>query len=212
MDGSDARPDTDEARRRYRALAAGYDRRIGLLDRLRRRLISRAGFQTGDHVLDMGCGTGASFAALREAVGASGRVTGVELTEEMAAVARQRISAAGWDNVEVTVGDATIAPLPTEVDGILFFLTHDLTRTPPVVQRAVAAGRPGATVVAFGPCRARGWGTPANLIVRPIARRYVTTLEGYDEPWSHLAAAVPGLRIRRPFLGATYVAVGKTRD
>ena len=211
MDGSDAQPDTEEARRRYRALAAGYDRGISVLDRLRRRLISRAGFQTGDHVLDMGCGTGASFAALREAVGASGRVTGIELTEEMAAVARQRISAAAWDNVEVVVGDATIAPLPTGVDGILFFLTHDLTRTPAVVQRAVAAGRPGATVVAFGPCRARGWGAPANLIVRPIARRYVTTLEGYDEPWSHLAAAVPGLRIRRPFLGATYFAVGKTR-
>lgn len=210
MNDSDPPPDSDEARRRYRELAAGYDRRLRPLDRLRGRIITRLGLRPGDHVLDMGCGTGASFPALQAAVGDRGRVTGIELTEEMAAVARQRITDAGWDNVSVVVGDATTAPLPTGVDGILFFLTHDLTRTPAVVDRVVAAGRAGATVVAFGPCRARGWAAPVNLIVRPIARRYVTTFEGYDEPWSHLADAVPDLRIRRPFLGGTYLAVGHT--
>lgn len=210
MDDSDPPPDTDEARRRYRELAPGYDRRIRVLDRLRPRIIARLGLRPGDHVLDMGCGTGASFPALREAVCDGGRVTGIELTQEMAAVARQRIRGADWDNVSVIVGDATTAQLPTGVDGVLFFLTHDLTRTPAVVERAVAAGRAGATVVAFGPCRAHGWTAPINLIVRPIARRYVTTFEGYDEPWSHLAAAVPDLRIGRPFLGGTYLAVGHT--
>ena len=211
MNAPDQRPDPTEARRRYRELAAGYDRRIALLNRLRRRIISRAAFQPGDHVLDMGCGTGASFHALREAVGRSGRVTGIELTEDMALIARQRIRAAGWDNVEVIVGDATTTALPAGVDGILFFLTNDLTRIPAVVQRAVAAGRHGATVVAFGPCHAHGWAAPVNLIMRPIARRYVTTFEGYDEPWSHLAAVVPGLRIRRLFFGAAYLAVAHTR-
>ncbi|MGQ0805613.1 MAG: class I SAM-dependent methyltransferase [Actinomycetota bacterium] len=177
---------------------------------LRRRAIERLKLRDGDHALDMGCGTGASFEDLRSIVGATGQVTGIELSEEMAAVARQRIEDNEWKNVEVLVGDAASATLPSDVDGILFFETHDLMRTPTVVRRAVAAGRPSARVVAFGPASAPRWAFPINAIVRSVARRYVATFEGFDAPWSHLAAEVPGLRVRRLFLGGAYLAVGQT--
>jgi len=124
-------PDSDEARRKYRGLAAVYDRRIRFMAPIRRRGIGRRCLQPGEHVLDMGCGTGASFAALREAVGPTGRVSGV----------------------------------------------HRL---------------------AF----------PVNVIVKSIARRYITTFEGFDAPWSHLAGFVPDLRVRRVLAGGGYVAVG----
>lgn len=204
-------PDTAEARRRYRQLASRYDRHIRFVAPLRRRAVERLKLRNGDHVLDMGCGTGASFGALRSVVGATGQVTGIELSEEMAAVARQRIEDNGWKNVEVLVGDAATATLPSDVDGILFFETHDLMRTPAVVRRAVGAGRPGAGVVAFGPASAPRWAIPVNAIVRSVARRYVTTFEGFDAPWSHLAAEVPGLRVHRLFLGGAYLAVGRTQ-
>lgn len=203
-------PDTVEARRRYGQLASRYDRHIRLVAPLRRRAVQRLKLERGGHVLDMGCGTGASFGDLRSIVGATGRVTGVELSEQMAAVARRRVEDNGWTNVEVVVGDAGQAPLPSDVDGILFFETHDLMRTPAVVRRAVAAGRPGARVVAFGPASAPRWALPVNAIVRSVARRYVTTFEGFDAPWSHLAAEVPGLRVHRLFLGAAYLAIGIT--
>jgi hypothetical protein len=81
----------------------------------------------------------------------------------MAAVARQRIQDNEWKNVEVLVGDAATATLPSDVDGILFFETHDVMRTPAVVRRAIAAGRPGAGVVAFGPASAPRWSaSPSN--------------------------------------------------
>ena len=212
MPGVDAGPppDTVEARRRYGQLASRYDRHIRFVAPLRRRAVQRLKLQRGGHVLDMGCGTGASFGDLRSIVGATGRVTGVELSEQMAAVARRRVEDNGWTNVEVVVGDAGQAPLPSDVDGILFFETHDLMRTPAVVRRAVAAGRPGARVVAFGPASAPRWALPVNAIVRSVARRYVTTFEGFDAPWSHLAAEVPGLRVHRLFLGAAYLAIGIT--
>jgi demethylmenaquinone methyltransferase/2-methoxy-6-polyprenyl-1,4-benzoquinol methylase len=177
---------------------------------LRRRAVERLKLREGDHALDMGCGTGASFEALRSMVGATGRVTGIELSEQMAAVALQRIEANGWTNLDVRVGDAAEVPLPSDVDGILFFETHDLMRTPAVVKRAVAAARPGARVVAFGPASAPRWAVPVNAIVRSVARRYVTTFEGFEAPWSHLAAEVPGLRVHRLFLGGAYLAIGVT--
>jgi SAM-dependent methyltransferase len=201
-------PDTAEARDRYRHLASQYDKHARFVAPLRRRAIERLKLRLGDHALDMGCGTGASFELLRSCVGEGGRVTGVELTDEMAAVARQRIEDNGWRNIEVIVGDAATATLPPAVDGILFFETHDLMRTPAVVRRAVAAGRSGARIVAFGPASAPRWALPVNAIVRSVARRYVTTFEGFDAPWSHLAAAVPDLRVHRLFLGGAYLAVG----
>ncbi|HEX5614979.1 MAG TPA: class I SAM-dependent methyltransferase [Acidimicrobiia bacterium] len=175
---------------------------------MRRRAIERLKLREGDHALDVGCGTGASFAALRDIVGPTGRVTGVDLSDDMAAVARQRIAAHGWTNVEVVVGDATTVPLPTDVDAVLFFETHDLMRTPAAVHRAVRAARAGARVVAFGPSLAPRWAFPINAIVRSVARRYVTTLEGFDAPWSNLAAVVPDLRVHRLFLGGAYLAIG----
>lgn len=176
---------------------------------LRRRVIRLLDLGPGDHVLDMGSGTGASFEALREAVGPTGRVTGVELSEEMAAVARERIADHGWTNVEVIVGDARTAPLPDAVDGILFFLVHDLTRMPAVVGRAMATGRPGATVVALGPVSAPWWAVPVNLIVRAITARYVTTFDGFDAPWSYFEDEIPELRVRRILGGGVYVATGR---
>jgi SAM-dependent methyltransferase len=202
-------PDSDEARRKYRSLAAVYDRRIRFVAPIRRRVIDLLCLQPGEHVLDMGCGTGASFAALREAVGPTGHVTGVELSEEMAAVARTGIADRGWDNVDVVVGDATQVPLPSDVDAVLFFLVHDLMRLPRVVELAVAAGHVGARVVAFGAVRAtHRMALPVNVIVKAIARRYVTTFEGFDAPWSHLAESVPDLSVRRALAGGVYIASG----
>lgn len=201
-------PDLAETQRRYRALASGYDRHARLVAPLRRRAVERLKLRSGGHVLDMGCGTGASFEALRQVVGSSGRVTGVDLSEEMARVARNRIAANHWANVEVRVGDAASMTLPNDVDAVLFFETHDLMRTPAAVERAVASCRSGARVVAFGPSTSVRWAIPVNAIVRSVARRYVTTFDGLEAPWSHLAAAVPGLRVHRLFLGGAYLAVG----
>lgn len=204
-------PDVDEARRRYRALASGYDRHTRVVATLRRRAVERLGLRAGDHALDMGCGTGASFGDLRSMVGTAGRVTGVELSEDMAAVARRRIAEHGWTNVEVVVGDAATASLPSDVDGILFFETHDLMRTPAAVHRAVAAGRAGAGVVAFGPKAAPWWALPVGMIVRSVAplRDHLRGVRRALEP--------PGRRGSRParpplFLGSAYLAVGRTGD
>ena len=202
-------PDFAEARERYRQLVEKYDRHARFVAPLRRRAVERLGLREGDHVLDMGCGTGASFAMLQELVNATGQITGIDLSEEMAAVARQRVADHSWENVEVRVGDAAEVPLPSDVDGILFVETHDLMRTPAVVQRAVEAGRSGAGVAAFGPASAPRWAFPVNAVVRSVARRYVTSFEGFDAPWSHLAVQVPGLRVRRLFLGGAYLATGR---
>jgi ubiquinone/menaquinone biosynthesis C-methylase UbiE len=159
-------------------------------------------------VLDVGCGTGANLPHLVAAVGPTGHVTGVDLSGAMAAHARTRAATNGWDNVDIVVGDAATAPLPADVSGSLFFLVHDLVRSQAAIDRVVAACRPGARVVAFGPKWAPRWGWPLNAFVRRGIRPYVTTFQGLDTPWDRLQRRLNQFSVRPLALGTLYLAEG----
>jgi SAM-dependent methyltransferase len=59
-------------------------------------LLDAAGVQTGERVLDVGCGTGVLAAAARRRVGAAGRVVGLDPNEPMLTVARRRSEPIEW--------------------------------------------------------------------------------------------------------------------
>ena len=67
----------------------------------------------GEKVLEVGYGTGHSLVALAEAVGASGHVHGIDISDGMREVSQQRLADAGLgDRVELKV--AAAPPLPYE--------------------------------------------------------------------------------------------------
>ena len=87
-------------------------------------LIERAGLRPGQSVLDIGPGAGISLLDAADAVGQSGRVTGIEIAPPFAERALERVP----DNVDVQIGDASNHPFqPAEFDaaislfGVMFF-------------------------------------------------------------------------------------------
>jgi len=64
------------------------------------RLVIDSGARPGMQVLDLCCGTGEPALALASAVGPTGRVTAVDLTDEMLGVARQRAATLNIKNVD----------------------------------------------------------------------------------------------------------------
>jgi SAM-dependent methyltransferase len=86
-----------------------------------------AAAQPGECVLDIGCGCGSSSLALAEAVGPQGRVLGVDISQPMLAVARQRGAAAGAGSLSFIEADASEFNLPAGQDllfsrfGLMFF-------------------------------------------------------------------------------------------
>ena len=205
----DREPDALRAIERYRLHAESYDASAARTMPLRRRTIATLELNPGDHVLDVACGTGLSFPLLVTAVGGRGRITGVELSPDMARLARARIARAGWRNVEVIESAAEDAPLDATYDAILFNFTHDVLQSPAALARVFAHARPGARVAASGSRLYPAWLAPVNAIVRRINAPYVTTFAGMRRPWRYLIDYVPDLRVRPALWGAGYVASGR---
>ncbi|BCB90688.1 class I SAM-dependent methyltransferase [Phytohabitans suffuscus] len=112
--------------------------------------VAEAGIAPGGVVVDAGCGTGRALPALRDAVGPTGTVVGLDLTPQMLSVARPRAGAAG---ASLVLGDAHHLPIAgASVDAV--FAAGLITHLPdPGVGLAELARitRPGGRLVLFHP-------------------------------------------------------------
>jgi demethylmenaquinone methyltransferase/2-methoxy-6-polyprenyl-1,4-benzoquinol methylase len=204
-------PDPQLAIARYRAHAPGYDTSAARTMALRRRTVAKLALQPGETVLDVACGTGLSFALLREGVGESGHIVGVELSPDMLALARERCAREGWRSVTLIESAMETAEIPGPIDAILFNFTHDVLRSPPALARILAAARPGARVAVAGMKLAPWWLAPANLIVRAQARPYMTTFEGLRRPWDLLERHLASFARESVLYGTGYIGWGTVR-
>lgn len=208
------RPSSQLALARYRRLAAGYDATAQREMPRRLRCIDKLALRPGEVVLDAGCGTGLSFAPLRERVGDGGRVVGVELSPEMARIAQQRIRQACWSNVEVVVADLSRVALAPPLldcppfDALLFHYTHDLLQSESALANVFARARPGARVAVAGLKKTHPLLVPLNWSVLWRGWRYRTTEAGLREPWRHLVRWVPDFRWESYLLDTAYIGWG----
>lgn len=74
-----------------------------------------AGIKEGDTVLDLGCGAGNDVFIARTKVGKTGRVIGVDMTQEMIDKANRNKEKLGFQNVEFKLGEIEQLPIEKEV-------------------------------------------------------------------------------------------------
>jgi ubiquinone/menaquinone biosynthesis C-methylase UbiE len=126
-----------ETRAFYNKISAFYD----LLSERSEEPIRQEGLEVlnarpGEKVLEIGIGTGHCLVALARAVGESGLVYGIDLSEEMLKIAQGRAqSEALSDRVRLTCADAVTLPYPShEMDAIFVSFTLELFDTPEIPQ------------------------------------------------------------------------------
>jgi S-adenosylmethionine-diacylgycerolhomoserine-N-methlytransferase len=67
----------------------------------RRRLIEKLNIHPGERVMEIGCGTGANFAAIQSELRNSGELIGVDCSTPMLRKAAERVRRSGWTNVRL---------------------------------------------------------------------------------------------------------------
>lgn len=102
--------DADDVRNAYRRWAGMYDRVFGSVSAAgRRRAVAAVNADAGERVLEMGVGTGLALPHYDRRK----RVTGIDLSPDMLALARARAERMGLTHVEaLQVGDAENTGLP----------------------------------------------------------------------------------------------------
>lgn len=90
---------------------ADADRRDAVLSPVADALLAAARIQPGESILDLGCGCGATTLTTATEAGPDGTAHGIDLSEPMLAVARQRAHDAGLTTVSFTAADAQTHPI-----------------------------------------------------------------------------------------------------
>jgi len=200
-------------------IAQRYDRIAGLITlfdwvfffppHLRKLAAERLAVGPGARVLEIGCGTGRNFPFLHTAVGATGKIYGVDLSCGMLSKAHELCRREQWSNVELTQCDAAEYIPPEPLDGILFGLSyntmpHHLT----VLRHAWKMLRPGGRIVILDGKVPPGL---AGRLALPFGLWLMKrTMLGnpFIKPWEHLSALAENFAMEEFLFGSWYVCWG----
>jgi arsenite methyltransferase len=197
---------------RYRSKAAGYDASAQYTMPLRVRTIALLQLQPGEVVLDVGAGTGLSYALLRDGVGEAGRVLAFEQSPEMFEQARSRVAREGWRNVWQLCASAEAVQLPAAPDALLFNYTHDILRSPAALDNLLRQAKPGARVAVAGIKFFPWWTGPLNLLPWLKNRPYNARAADLWHPWDRLERHCGSLHRASTQWGMGYIAHGRLKS
>lgn len=208
----------------YRKRAKNYDFTANLYYLIgfrewayRKQAVAALNLSPGDTVVEVGCGTGLNFPLLQEAVGPTGKIIGVDLTDAMLEQARQRITEQGWRNVELIQSDAAQYAFPEAVDGLLSTFALSLVPEPDrVIESGAAALNPGKRWVVLDLKMPDNWLRHFWPIILPIVKPFAVTENLVERrPWQIIHEAMDeyldSVRFDNLYLGFAFITTGQQR-
>ncbi len=170
--------------------------------------------ESGETVLDLGCGPGTNFERLREAVGSEGSVIGLDYSPGMVRRAAELVDERDWSNVHVILADATETCGPAEtIDAVVTtFALHTMPGAGAVIENVREVLRPGGRFVVLdsrpvtdGPAR----------FVNPLYERVIAWAVNHQrglDTQKLLTESFPAVRVVETYdAGAGYLGVA-TKD
>ena len=176
--------------------------------------VSRLPLQTGQSVLDLCCGAGASAIPAARAVGPGGQVLGIDLAEPLLQLARAKAAAEHLPNIEFRRDNAISTGLPAaSFDAVVcvfgVFFAPDMVGFTAEMWRLVGPGGVLA-ITTWGP----GLFEPANAIFWESVRGLAPSLYKSFNPWDEITTpeALAGLYAHAGIADAEVEAVPARQD
>jgi len=207
-----------ETRDLYRKRARHFDhaiwiyRLIGLPEgKYRRETVKALSLKPGDTVVDLACGTGLNFPLLEKVVKEKGRIVGVDLTDAMLDQARNRVRAAGWQNVDLVQADLAQYTFPSEVAGILSTFAISLVpEYDEVIRRGADALRGGGRMAIFDLKKPEYWPDWLFRFTAWLNKPYGVSMElAYRYPWWSIRQYLREVLFQEYYFGYLYLSVGE---
>ncbi len=189
-----------KAQKTYDSASDYYDARpLGFWDRYGQRTVERLVLPAGARVLDVACGMGASALPAAEAVGPTGRVTGVDLAERLLDRGREKAMQRGLTNIDFLQADMTTLEYPdAHFDGVVcVFGVFFVPNMESLVAELWRMVRPG------GKLAVTTWGprifAPAYDVWNDTVRKVRPDLSAAFNPWDRITTSEA---VRALFRGA----------
>jgi len=152
-----------------------------------------------------------NFPLLQAEIGPSGKIIGIDISEEMLKRAAKRISDAGWDNVDLVHVPAADYSFPDRVDGII--ATGVLTYEPEydkVIERGATALAPGRRWVVFDYKMPSGWFRNFVPLFVWVFRPFGISMELFERtPWQSIKKHLRNPKIEEFYFGLIFIASGE---
>ncbi len=186
----------EKARANYNRLSRWYDIIAGSTEKKYRDFgLQKLAASYGESILEIGFGTGHCLLALAQAVGPSGKVYGIDLSDGMLAISQERLRRADlFARTDLRVGDAVHLPFAAgKFDGVFMSFTLELfdsPEIPKVLQQCYSVLRPGGRLVVVSLVKKPGTAVkiyewfhdkmPVAVDCRPIYAQADLAAAGFD--------------------------------
>jgi len=203
----------DQIEKKYKSVAHLPEGLMSFTKDIRRVAIRQLNLMEGSRVIDVGCGTGASFPFLEEVIGNSGKILGVEPSTSMIKGAAARINQENWKNV--TLAESTIEEIETEekFDSALLFAMHDVFNSMGGLEKIHSLLEDGARIVCVGPkIQETGFSRILNPFLHLLFKRMAISQANKDKPWLLVEKIFKTERIIMEKHGLIFIYVGKKQS
>ena len=177
---------------------------------VRQKAVESLNLKEGDRALDAGCGSGGSFPLLRQCIGSTGEVIGIEISPGTVINTKRRIAKNKWSNVQVIEGDASTVNLTGKFDGLVMFAAPDIFASEKAIANIFPHLRERARVAFFGAkISNRTFGWILNGLLRMAFKLSFSTTPALErEPWRLIGKQLDDLQVREYFFGSMFLAHG----